>query len=113
MNSKQQYLRAEVDAVVINGNYTYPTVSNNKFTITVPAVDFTLAVTFKNIIYTLSYVIDDGEHDVFTFQQNYIHNDPTPITDTYIVDETGVSDWTYNGNHLLLVAHIIIYKILP
>jgi hypothetical protein len=88
----------EVDAVVINGNYTYPTVSNNKFTITVPTADFTLAVTFKNIIYTLSYVIDDGEYDVFTFQQNYIHNDPNPITNTYIVDETGITDWKYDAN---------------
>ena len=51
----------------IDGVVSSPTVLNNKFTITIPTVDFSLNVTLEYIPYTLTYSINDGQ---FIITQN-------------------------------------------
>ena len=82
--------RVDGSLVDLNGETSYTlTVTNNH----------NVSILFKNIMYTLTYTIDDGlGNDVFTFQENYTYNNPDDLVTTgYILAETGITDWTYNG----------------
>ena len=51
-----------------------------------------MSVTIGDITYTLTYNVNDG---IFVFEQEYLVNEQ--ITDEFILEETNISNWNYNG----------------
>ncbi|HHT22598.1 MAG TPA: leucine-rich repeat domain-containing protein, partial [Bacteroidales bacterium] len=85
----------ETVTMTVEGENSYPLVSNDKFTINVPAVDFTLSVTFKYIPYYITYSINGG---LFTITEE-VHYGKS-VAKTFINSETGNLAWSLDGEEL-------------
>ena len=83
----------EIKELLVNGVDIKEDVNASyNFTITIPVTGLTMSVTIGDITYTLTYNVNDG---IFVFEQEYLVNEQ--ITDEFILEETNISNWNYNG----------------